>query len=103
MKKIIVTNVAHGDTNREKNIYNDNVFSVSTFWTLNNGLEVQVHYYKAEGLYSSYKSVSVSPFLGFTEKSYTEVRDSLEHVMDAVRAWVNRRNDRAEWDISYHF
>lgn len=33
--------------------------------------------------------------------SYVDVRDGLAHVMNAVQAWVNRRNDRHEWKIRY--
>lgn len=101
MKKIIVTNIERSNASREISAINDDVFSVSAFWTLNNGLVIQVHYFRAEGLCNSYKSVSVSPFMGDTEKSYIEVRDGLKHVMDAIQAWVNRRNDRHEWSIRY--
>lgn len=101
MKKIIVTNIDYSNPEREINTIGNDTFNVSAFWTLNNGLEVHVHYYKAEGLYSSYKSVSVSPFVGHKGMSYEDVRDGLGHVMNAVQAWVNRRADRSEWRIRF--
>ena len=101
MKKIIVTTIARNPIEHENTAYGDKTTTTSSFWTLSNGLEVQVHYYKAEGLYGSYKSISVSPFIGQHNMPYVDVRDGLAHVMDAVQAWVNRRDDRHEWKIRY--
>lgn len=101
MKKIITTHISRMPIERETNTISDKIISTSAFWTLNNGLEVQVHYYKAIGMYGSYKSVSISPFVGHYKMPYCEIRDGLEHVMNAVQAWASRRPDRTEWNIHY--
>lgn len=101
MSKIIVTNIEHTKVEREANAILIETLSVSAFWTLSNGLVIQVHYFKTGGFCRTYKTISISPFMGYSDMPYTEVRNGLEHVMNAIQAWASCRHDKAEWEIYY--
>lgn len=99
--RIFVTSVRNDDVEKSVMPFSTTTVTAS-WWKLNNGITVLIHYYTNVSSQSSdYKVVSVSPAYGHYDLPYAEVKASLEHVMDAIQAWAKSRKDQYEWRLEY--
>lgn len=101
-KKLFIVNVTHDAPVYEVKTYST-VISMSSKWTLNDGLVISLYYYKVThrdtGLSNTY--IYVSPFSGHYDKPYFEVRDGLRLIKNAAEAWKKCRKDWYLCDIIY--
>lgn len=101
-KKLIIVKVEKDAPVHETRAYST-MTTMSSKWTLNNGLVVNLYYYKVTHKDTDLSNIYiyVSPFSGYYDKSYFDVRDGLKLVKNAAEAWKKCRKDWYLCDIIY--